>query len=265
MTNSYWKTSSDSPKREKVQWPSGGQIIRQAAIAVVVTVAWAGLLVGCVSQAGLGGQGQSAAPASEPEAVAAEVEPADTPTLQPAATATPLSTGTPVVPTETPAPTVTTPAEPEVTTPPDESGALTETPLPEPAPTDTPTPAPTETPPPADTPTPAPEPDTSVPAGEAGVSYANDVFPIIERRCIKCHGGPKDDGTLRIEEGLDLRTYAGLLEGSWNGPVIEPGNAEDSYLVEQIVSGEMPKREPRLLPGEIRVFTEWINAGAPDN
>jgi hypothetical protein len=56
-----------------------------------------------------------------------------------------------------------------------------------------------------------------------------------------------------------------LLAGSFNGPVIEPGNAEDSYLVELIVSGEMPKRAPRLLPAQIRAIVDWINAGAPDN
>jgi hypothetical protein len=91
------------------------------------------------------------------------------------------------------------------------------------------------------------------------------VFPILERRCIKCHGGPKDDGSLRIEEGLDMRTYATLLEGSWNGPVIEPGDADESYLIELINEGEMPKNEPRLLPGEIRTISDWIQAGAPDN
>ncbi len=261
MANIYWKTSSDTPKREKLQWPSGGQIIRQVAIAAVVTLAWVGLLVGCVSQTGFGGQVQSA-PASAPEAVAAEVEPAATPTSQPAATSTPLPTNTPA-PTDTLAPTLTSPADPEETTAPDEASESVETPTPEPAPTETSSPAPRETPAPTDTPVPAT--DTPIPAEDASVSFANDVFPIIERRCIKCHGGPKDDGTLRIEEGLDMRTYAGLLEGSFNGPVIEPGNAEASYLVELITEGEMPKKEPRLLPGEVRTITDWVNAGAPDN
>jgi hypothetical protein len=55
------------------------------------------------------------------------------------------------------------------------------------------------------------------------------------------------------------------MAGSWNGPVIEPGNAADSLLVEQIVSGDMPKKEPRLLPAEIRAISDWIDAGALDN
>jgi hypothetical protein len=106
-----------------------------------------------------------------------------------------------------------------------------------------PSPTPTETLQPA-TDTPAPAGDTD----EAEVvGFAADVFPIIERRCVKCHGGPKDDGTLRIEEGLKMTSYDDILAGSWNGSVIEPGSAEDSYLVEQIVTGEMPKKEPRLI------------------
>jgi hypothetical protein len=112
--------------------------------------------------------------------------------------------------------------------------------------------------------TPVPPP-TATPVGSTAVSFANDLFPIIERRCLKCHGGRKADGTLRIEEGLDMRSYTGLLAGSFNGPVIEPGNAAESYLVELITTGEMPKNEPRLLPAEIRAISAWIDAGAPEN
>ena len=84
-------------------------------------------------------------------------------------------------------------------------------------------------------------------------------MPIFERRCVKCHGGE------RTAEGLILNSYADVMTGSWNGPVVEPGSAADSYLVEQIVSGDMPKREPRLLPAEIRTISDWIDAGALDN
>ncbi len=55
------------------------------------------------------------------------------------------------------------------------------------------------------------------------------------------------------------------MAGSMNGPVIEPGNVENSYLIEQIVTGKMPKKEPRLLPAEIRLITAWVEAGAPNN
>jgi hypothetical protein len=107
---------------------------------------------------------------------------------------------------------------------------------------------------------PASPSSTPAPTEESGeVSFSGDVLPILQRRCVKCHGGEK------TEEGLILKTYAAVMAGSWNGPVIEPGSAADSFLVEQIVSGKMPKNGPRLLPAEIRNISDWIDAGAPDN
>ena len=124
------------------------------------------------------------------------------------------------------------------------------TPSPTPSPTLRPTPMDTLSPP-AETPLP------TVATDEVG--FAKDVLPILTNRCVKCHGGE------RTEEGLVLKSSADVMAGSWNGPVIEPGSADDSYLIEQIVSGEMPKRAPRLLPAQIRFIIDWVNAGAPDN
>lgn len=91
------------------------------------------------------------------------------------------------------------------------------------------------------------------------ISFANDVMPIFERRCIKCHGGEQ------IKEGLDLKTYEGLMAGSFNGTVLEPGNAEASFLVEQLLTGEMPKRGTKLTPSETQIIADWINSGAINN
>jgi hypothetical protein len=275
MANVYWQTGSSLTQRAKVQWPSGGQIIRQVIVAAVVGLVWVGLLVGYFNLTGPSEQVETAPP-TEPEAVVVDVNPTDTPTSQPTDTPTSVPTDTPTA-TDTPSPTPTSETTVAETTVPAEAGD-TPAPEPSPTPTDTPSPTPTDTPVPTDTPIPptdAPIPtdtpisptDTPSPVVDEAVevSFAGDVFPILERRCLKCHGGPKEDGSLRIEEGLDMRTHASLLEGSWNGPVIEPGDAEASYLIEQIVSGKMPKREPRLLPGEVRIITDWVNAGAPDN
>ena len=91
------------------------------------------------------------------------------------------------------------------------------------------------------------------------VSYAKDVRPILESRCKKCHMGE------HVSEGLDMNTYESLLKGSQNGPVINPGNAGDSLLVQKIMKGEMPKRGPKLTPVQIQIITDWINAGALNN
>jgi hypothetical protein len=105
------------------------------------------------------------------------------------------------------------------------------------------------------------EAPTDVPtqASAVTVSFANDVMPIIESRCINCHGGQ------RVEKGLKLGSYADVMAGSENGPVVVPGDSTNSQLVELIVNQKMPKRGPKLTPPQIQTITEWVDAGAPNN
>lgn len=130
--------------------------------------------------------------------------------------------------------------------------------------------SPTDAPPAADTAVPASEaasptvtipttPPTEAPAQTATVSFVNDVLPILQSRCLNCHGGRE------TEEGLDVSTFASLMAGSENGPVIVPGDADNSLLAEQVVSQEMPKRGPKLTPPQVQIILDWINQGALDN
>jgi mono/diheme cytochrome c family protein len=141
-------------------------------------------------------------------------------------------------PTDTSAPATEPPTE-AATEPPTE--AATE------APTEAPTEAATEAP-------------ATQPAAEgATVSYASDILPLFESRCIGCHGGE------RTQEGLDLKTHASLMTGSSNGPVVTPGDAANSLLVEMVATQKMPKRGPKLTPDQVQLITDWINQGALDN
>lgn len=233
-----WKTGASTPVRKSVQWPTPVQWGKQIGVILVIGLLWGGLLAAFLQFSA--GPTPAEAQTSHSEAVAVST---------PTPTATPLPTNTP---TPEPSPTAT-----NTQTPPDEVAQPTDAAPTESLPTATPSPSPeptaTNTPEP---PSPTPSP---VEAETGGVSFASDVLPIFEKRCVKCHGGEE------TKEGLVLTNYADALAGSWNGTVIEPGNVADSYLIEQIESGEMPKKEPRLLPAEIRAITEWIAAGAPDN
>lgn len=265
MKRVQWKTGGTTTQPRRVQWPSVGQVLGQLVTAVVVCTLWGASMVGFLS---LTGKSEAVAQA-EPEEVVQQIEVKDEVTITPTSSPTPAPSTTPTqTPTSTPTqatnkpitPTVTTaPASPKATATPEATATPQPTASPTPIPTETPTPAPTE--PPVE-PTEAPPADSA--EADAGVSFANDIMPIIERRCIKCHGGI-NDGEVRIEEGLDLTSYDNLIAGSYNGPVIEPGDTENSYLIEQIVKGEMPKKEPRLLPKEVKTITEWVKAGAPNN
>ena len=63
----------------------------------------------------------------------------------------------------------------------------------------------------------------------------------------------------RWSHGLDFRTYESFKAGGEHGPVFIPGNAEESEVVEQIVSGAMPPDGPPLTDAEIQLFINWIN------
>lgn len=100
---------------------------------------------------------------------------------------------------------------------------------------------------------------TAQPTGIAEVSFSEDVLPIFETRCQRCHG------TGRAEAGLSLTSHPDVIAGSNYGPVVTPGSADTSRLVEVVVSGEMPLGGQKLPETEIQTISEWIDAGAPDN
>ena len=103
------------------------------------------------------------------------------------------------------------------------------------------------------------EASVAEPQAADGVSFAAEVFPIIDSRCVNCHGGE------RVEGDLILRSYADLMAGSESGQVIVPGDAENSLLVQLISELKMPKRGPKLTPVQIQLITDWVNQGALDN
>ena len=89
-------------------------------------------------------------------------------------------------------------------------------------------------------------------------SFQHDLLPILTTRCALagCHVA---DGP----HGLDFRTYESFTAGGEHGPAFIPGNAEESEVVEQIVSGQMPVGGPPLTDAEIQVFIDWINQQEP--
>ncbi len=240
MTDSTWKTGAPKSRSERTMWPTPSQITRQLGLVVLIAVVWGGLFAGYLRLSGaqqvpIAAQRQST-PRSGTRLVVAQ-QPTNTPTAVPATSPTDSPT--------LPAPTFTVAVAAGETRP---VPSPTQTPAP---PTNTPTPKPaTST---VSVPSPTAKPDTT------GVSFAKNVFPILQRRCVKCHGGEKTGA------GLVLKTFADILAGSENGPVITPGKSADSLLIEMISTGKMPKKEPPLLPAEIRTITLWVNAGAPNN
>ncbi|MCU0485092.1 MAG: hypothetical protein MUC85_03180 [Anaerolineales bacterium] len=96
---------------------------------------------------------------------------------------------------------------------------------------------------------------TSAPADASLVSFSQDVLPIFEEYCTKCHGDTRQRG------GVALHNYSAVQASD----VIVAQDSAKSLLVSVLVSGEMPDDGPALDAGLIQTISDWIDAGAPDN
>lgn len=94
------------------------------------------------------------------------------------------------------------------------------------------------------------------------LTFAADVLPIFESRCVSCHSESKRKG------GLALHTREAMNEGGELGPVLAVGEPEKSDLVQRLrLSLEHddhmpPKSKPQLTAAEIGVIERWVREGA---
>ena len=109
-------------------------------------------------------------------------------------------------------------------------------------------------------------PDQTAPLADT-VSYKEDVLPIFQKRCAKCHGGTDEEGEVVAEVSLIVIDYERLMMGSEFGPVVTAGDPVDSWLLEMITEGDMPPEgEGDKVPEEeITVIRQWIAEGAKNN
>jgi len=94
---------------------------------------------------------------------------------------------------------------------------------------------------------------------EASTNFVKNVRPLLEAKCVSCHGPEKQEGGLR----LDSATAA--AKGGELGPAVVPGDADRSLLVKAITfldpDLQMPPKQ-KLSDREIAMLTEWVNSGA---
>ncbi|MBA2115349.1 PSD1 and planctomycete cytochrome C domain-containing protein [Bremerella alba] len=95
--------------------------------------------------------------------------------------------------------------------------------------------------------------------------FANDVLPILSQHCFACHGPDESvrEGGLR----LDIRDHA-IQELDSGSTAIVPGNAEESELIDRVVSNDEflqmppPGTGKSLKAEEKEVLRRWIESGA---
>lgn len=90
-------------------------------------------------------------------------------------------------------------------------------------------------------------------------SFESHIRPLMEAKCVRCHGATKKGG------GLDCRTREALLKGGVTGPAFVPGKSGKSLMFDLVRFNEMPpkKEQPRVTPEEQTLLKSWIDAGAP--
>jgi uncharacterized membrane protein len=92
--------------------------------------------------------------------------------------------------------------------------------------------------------------------------FALHIAPLLARSCVSCHKPEKHKGGLRMD------TYAQLMLGGEDGPVVVPGNPKSSDIVRRLLlppgdDDSMPSDgEKPMTPEEVQMVEHWIGAGA---
>src|ERR1700683_2460890 len=97
---------------------------------------------------------------------------------------------------------------------------------------------------------------------EHRVDFNTEVKPIINAKCITCHGGvrAKSGFSLLFREDAFAKTESGR-------PAIIPGDPDHSEMIRRITSKDpearMPYKHEPLTKEEIDIFRAWVREGAP--
>lgn len=92
--------------------------------------------------------------------------------------------------------------------------------------------------------------------------FARHIFPVLDTKCVACHGTNKEQGGLRLD------SYESLMAGGKDGIVIAPRNPDGSLLLKKVT---LPPSDPHFMPAEGRTpltpdeiarVRAWVQAGA---
>ncbi|MBI3862819.1 MAG: PSD1 domain-containing protein [Planctomycetia bacterium] len=94
-------------------------------------------------------------------------------------------------------------------------------------------------------------------AKQPALNFEDDILPILEVRCLKCHGAQMR------KAGLDLRRQFTIVKGGDSGAAIVPGKPDESLLIEMIEKKEMPPKEDDPLDArQLELLRRWVASGA---
>src|SRR3982751_3027406 len=85
-------------------------------------------------------------------------------------------------------------------------------------------------------------------------SFDKDVQPILQAKCVMCHGATP-------QGKLDLRSEDAVLKGGASGAAVVPGEADKSLIITKVVTRQMPPGNVKLTEKEIDSIRQWIDEG----
>jgi mono/diheme cytochrome c family protein/uncharacterized membrane protein len=108
----------------------------------------------------------------------------------------------------------------------------------------------------------AEEPKAKPVAATSGIDFAKKIAPILEARCVKCHGEKKQKGEYRLDKAEHIFTAGESEEKS-----VVKNKPEVSYLLKLIKMDEeeddvMPPKGGNLTAEQIASIEQWIKEGA---
>jgi nitrate/TMAO reductase-like tetraheme cytochrome c subunit len=86
-------------------------------------------------------------------------------------------------------------------------------------------------------------------------TYESTFATMFNGRCILCHGDPE------YKAELDMTSFAKMMQGGKNGPIIVPGDPDASLLIQR--QSEETEHGGQVLADELEALREWITNGAP--
>jgi cytochrome c/WD40 domain-containing protein len=91
------------------------------------------------------------------------------------------------------------------------------------------------------------------------LNFQDDIRPVLQARCMRCHGPDRQRG------GLSFASITTLMEGSSSGPVVEPSQPDASRLYRlaaQLEEPTMPPSGDPLEDAQLQLIFDWIMQGA---
>ncbi|MFT6793406.1 MAG: mono/diheme cytochrome c family protein [Rubritalea sp.] len=102
---------------------------------------------------------------------------------------------------------------------------------------------------------------SALPIFAAAPDFREQIQPILESNCVRCHSATKVKGGLRMD------SFEKLLEGGETADALVPGNPAKSELLVRIHlrpidEGVMPDEGQALKPEEVALLDAWVKSGA---